>query len=439
MEQVKLPGGVEFYSYRDSRFKQGALSIQFIRPMKKDEAALNALLPAVLLRGTKEYPDLRSVTLHLDDLYGAAVSALVRRVGDYQTTGLYCNFMEDRFALEGDRILAPMVEFIGQLLLEPVTEGGIFREEYVESEKKNLISTIESEINDKRVYAASQLMKIMCRGDSFGLPRLGETADVEKITPRSLYRHYCAVLTESPVQVFYVGSGEPAQVASLLTKQFEKIQRNPMPLASQTAFSGGKGEDAVQRLDVAQAKLCMGFVTPVTNRTGDFAAMQVMNTVFGGGMTSKLFMNVREKLSLCYSVGSAYYGTKGILTVSAGIDAEKEETVRSEILAQLEACRAGNITSEELAAAKEAVLSALRTVHDSPGAIEGYYATNALSGLTMDPAEHAAAVAAVTVEDAARVAGTLSYHSSFVLRKGEKPSPQGEALDTNKKPKGVDR
>ena len=416
MQQIHLSGGIEFYSFRQTRFKQGALSIQFVRPMKKEEAACNALLPAVLLRGTKRDPDLRSITLRLDDLYGASVSALVRRVGDYQTTGLYCSFMEDKFALDGDEILAPMLDFVGELLLEPVTEKGVFSENYVESEKKNLISTIETEKNDKRVYASAQLMKILCRNDSFSLPRLGEKEDVEKITAQKLYDHYRKVLSESPVQVFYVGSAEPAQVAKLLTKQFEKISRAPVMLAPQTALAGGDGGHVTEKMDVAQAKLCMGFVTPITNRTADFAAMQVMNTVFGGGMTSKLFMNVREKLSLCYSVGSAYYGSKGVLTVSAGIDEGKEKIARDEIMAQLEACKNADITEEELTAAKEAVLSALRTIHDSPGAIEGYFATAALSGQGMDPQAHGAAIAAVTGADVARVARTLCYHSSYVLK-----------------------
>jgi predicted Zn-dependent peptidase len=144
--------------------------------------------------------------------------------------------------------------------------------------------------------------------------------------------------------------------------------------------------------------------------------MQVMNTVFGGGMTSKLFMNVREKLALCYSVSSAYYGTKGIMTVAAGIDEEKETIAREEIMHQLEACKNGDITEEELQAAKKAVLSALRTIHDSPGAIEGYYSTDAISGQSKAPKERAAAISAVTVQDVARVAKTLSYHSSFVLK-----------------------
>lgn len=416
MEPMILPGGVQFYSFRDTRFKQGALSIQFVRPMKKEEAAANALLPAVLLRGTKTDPDLRAIILHLDDLYGASVSALVRRIGDYQTTGLYCSFIEDKFALDGDEILAPMLDFIFELLLDPVTEKGVFSENFVESEKKNLVATIESEINDKRVYAASKLMKIMCSRDSFGLPRLGEKEDVEAITAEGLYAHYRTVLAESPVQVFYVGSAPKERVAELIQQRLSHMERTPVAMKPQTSWKSSEGKHEEETMDVAQAKLCMGFVTPVTNQTEDFAAMQVMNTVFGGGMTSKLFMNVREKLSLCYSVGSAYYSSKGILTVAAGIDEEKEQITRDEIMAQLDACRTGDITPEELAAAKEAVLSALRTVHDSPGAIEGYYAINALSGLAIDPKTHASAIEAVTAEDVARVAETLTYHSSFILK-----------------------
>ena len=122
IKTLVLQPGVTLRCFEDSRFKQGCLSFQLIRPMRKEEAALNALIPAVLLRGTVTAPDLRAITLRLDDLYGAAVGPVVRRIGDYQTTGLCCGFIADRYALPGDRVLEPAVEFLGQLLLEPVTE-----------------------------------------------------------------------------------------------------------------------------------------------------------------------------------------------------------------------------------------------------------------------------------------------------------------------------
>ena len=416
IETIQLLPGVTLRCYRDSRFKQGCLSFQILRLMRREEVALNAILPAVLLRGTRNHPDLRSITEHLDTLYGASVSTVARRVGDYQTTGVYCGFMDDRFALPGDKVLEPMLAFLEEILLDSALRDGAFLPEFVEGEKKNLIATIESELNNKRVYAMNRLMETMCREDSYGLPRLGRKEDVAAIQPRELYDHYRRILKESPINIFYVGSGDIQMVAHMLREMLRKIERSYVNLPAQTALHITAGEDKVEAMDVAQGKLCLGFTTPITNRTPEFAAMQIMNTIFGAGMTSKLFQNVREKMSLCYSIGSGYYGAKGIVTVSAGIDFDKEAVTRQEIMKQLSACQAGEITQEELNAAKEAVLSSLRATHDTPGAIEGYYATGALSGMNMTPGEYMAAVEAVTLEQVVAAAGTVTYHSSYFLK-----------------------
>ena len=416
LKTFSLAPGITLRCFQDDRFRQGFLSLQFLRPMSREEAAMNALLPAVLLRGCRSCPDLRAITNRLDDLYGAGVSALVRRIGDYQTTGLSCAFISDRFALEGDRILEPMLTFLGQLLLEPVMEDGGFSRDFVESEKKNLISALEAEKNDKRAYAAAQLMKIMCREDSFGIPRLGTVEGVKAIDHRNLYDHYQKVLAESSVQVFYAGSADPQQIAQAVKSLFTGVFRCYVNLGPQTPFHNCPGSSREEELEVAQAKLCMGFTTPITNQSEDFAAMQVCNALFGGGPTSKLFLTVREQMSLCYSIFSGYYSTKGILTVSAGIDSGKKEETYRQILKQLETCQNGQFTHRELEAAKASVVSSLRSVHDSPGAIEGYYATAAISGLAMTPAEYIQAVEAVTAEQVSAAAGTLQLHTTYFLK-----------------------
>ena len=416
IQTITLLPGVTLRCFPAERFKQGCLSIQFLRPMRKEEAALNAIIPAVLLRGTQKHPDLRAITLRLDDLYGASVGALVRRIGDYQTVGFYSSFIEDRYALSGDQVLEPMLDFLGELLLEPLTEGEGFNCAFVESEKRNLIATIESERNDKRAYAAAQMLNKMCSADSFGIPRLGEIEQVETIDSVCAWTHYKKLLAESPVEIFYVGSGSPDTVACKLRQLFARIDRKPVGLPDQTAFCDGGGGTYTETMEISQGKLSMGFVTPVTNQSEKFAAMQVLNTVFGAGMTSKLFMNVREKMSLCYSIGSGYYGSKGILTVSAGIDCDKEPVVTAEILRQLDACRAGQTTAEELNAAKEAILSGLRGVHDSPGSIEGYETTAAISGLPLTVEQYYRAVEAVTVEQVAAAAMTVRLHTTYFLK-----------------------
>ena len=418
MKTMEILPGVVLRCYRDTRFKQGCLSLQLIRPVKEQESAMNALLPAVLLGGSRRCPDLRRITQHLDMLYGASVSPIARRVGDYKTVGLYCGFMDDRFALPGDQVLGPMIDFMGELLLDPALENGSFLSRILDTEKKNLIATIESERNDKRVYASNQMIAHMCKGDSFGLPRLGTTEQVEAITGQQLYDYYQRVLRECPIQILYVGSAQPEEIAEKLSGLLASLDRNPMELPPQTTFDRPGGENITETMDVSQAKLCMGFTTPITNRDPEFPAMQLCNTVFGSGMTSKLFVNVRERLSLCYSVGSAYYGGKGIIAVAAGIDGENQETTKAEILRQLEDCQKGQITAQELEAARQTLLSSLRSIHDSPGAIEGYYATAALSGMTMDPETYMEKIRCVTAEDVVDAANTVKLHTQYVLKGG---------------------
>ena len=407
--------GITLRCCPDYRFKQGCLSIQLVRPMTREEAGLNALLPAVLLRGCEGAADMRAITLRLDELYGAGVSTLVRRVGDYQTTGLYARFIEDRFALEGDRVLAPMVEFLGRLLRCPVTEDGAFRRDYLQSEKKNLISVIDTQRNDKRAYAVTQMLSAMCRDDSFGIPRLGTKEQIEAIDSKTAYAHYRRILRESPIEVFYVGSAPIEEVAALVKPVFSGIERDFVPLPPQTVFRGGPAGAHTERLDISQAKLCMGFTTPVTSRDGSYAAMWLLDHIFGAGMTSKLFMNVREKLSLCYEIGSSYYGSKGIMTVYAGIDAGSKEQAEAEIFAQLEACKQGQISEQELAAAKASLLSGLRAVYDSPGAIESFFSTAAIAGVSDTPEDRMAQIRAVKAADLTAAAGTLTLHTTYFL------------------------
>lgn len=416
IQTITLAPGITLRCFPDTRFKQNCLSIQFLRPMCREEASLNALLPAVLLRGTSSAPDLQAITLRLDDLYGASAGSLVRRVGDYQTTGLYAGFIDEHYALEGDRILAPMIAFLGQLLFDPVTENGVFSADYVESEKRNLISAIEAQRNDKRTYAANQMLSLMCREDSYGIPRLGTVEQVCAITASSLYAHYRRILKESPIHLFYVGSAEPETVAALLRPLFAAINRTPVALAAQTGFTGGTPSEHTEYMDVAQGKLSMGFSTPINLRHPEFAAMQVLNMLFGGSMTNKLFTHIREKLSLCYDISSGYHGSKGIVTVAAGIDFDKEAQVRQQVLEQLDKCRNGEFTEEELNCAKQTLISQLRSTHDSPGSIESYYASGVLSGLNKTPQQYMDAVETVTEAQVRQAAQSLQLHTVYFLR-----------------------
>lgn len=213
-----------------------------------------------------------------------------------------------------------------------------------------------------------------------------------------------------------MGAASMEQVAQLFRPLFADLERSYVPLPPQTGYRYSEPAQQVEQMDVTQGKLAMGFVTPVTIRDEDFAAMQVCNTVLGAGMTGKLFSVIREKMSLCYDIGSVYQGTKGIITVSAGIDFDKETTVKEAVLEQLEQCCRGNITQAELDAAKMAIISQLRTTHDSAVSIESYYGSSILNGLAMTPGQYMEAVEKVDVEKVAQMAKTLQLHSVYFLK-----------------------
>ena len=416
IEVIALSEGVTLRHMQDGRFKQGCLSIQFVRPMVKEEAAMNALLPAVLLRGTERCPDLRSITMRLDDLYGASVGAVVRRAGDYQTTGLFCGFIDDKYALNGDKVFVPVVDFLKEILFSPRLEKGIFPEATVESEKKNLIATVESQLNDKRAYAFDRLMRHMCYADSYGIPRLGTKEKIAEITAENLYRHYEKLLKESRVELFCVSSAPAKAVAEGLRDLFSGYPREIACLPTQTAFADAPGGDHEEQLQVSQGKLCIGYATPITQRTPQYAAMHLCNAILGGGMTGKLFTKIREEMSLCYDIGSVYYSSKGIVTVSAGIDSSKRYVVEQQVEEQLSAICRGEITQTEMESARQTLLSALQSVNDTPGNIEGYYAVRELTGSLLSREEYMEAVKNCTVREVAEAAKTLQKHTVFFLK-----------------------
>ena len=202
-----LADKVRLVSEPAEKFKTSCISVSMALPMDERMAA-NSLLVYLLKRSCEAYPEMSLLNGRLDELYGATFGTLVRRVGDYQTTGVYCGFMDDRFALEGDQVLSPIIGFLEEILMDSPLENGGFLPSFVESEKKNLIATIESQLNDKRVYASGRLLKIMCENDTFGLPRLGEKEDVAAIQPQELYAHFLRLRRESHIEVFYVGSAD---------------------------------------------------------------------------------------------------------------------------------------------------------------------------------------------------------------------------------------
>lgn len=411
-----LPG-VRLRCIQTDRFKSSCLSISLLRPLRQEEAAYNALLANVLMQGTRLHPDLQSLSLALDELYGTSLGPVCRKNGEIQTVGFYMSCLDDRYAISGDRVLEPAIQLLSELLLDPFLVEGCFSPDYVALEKENLVNTIASAINDKRTYTSMKMLEAMCAGDCYAVPRLGTVEDVEAITPEGLYRHYRNILATSQIEIFYGGSRSGDELASLLTHALAALPRGAL---RETSFGVLPRRPIPQYLqeamDIAQGKLSMGFTTQVTTRDPEYPASVVFNALFGGEMTSKLFLNVREKLSLCYYASSNLISSKGIMTVSCGIDTGNYQKAVDEILRQLQLCADGEITCQELSAAKQAILSSLSSLPDSISGMEDFSAFQVLSGFTLTRQAYMDAVAAVTIQDVAAIAAGVRLDTIYFLK-----------------------
>ena len=413
--RTEILPGVYLTAVQSDKFKTGCFSLNLLRPMKKEEAAANALIPSVLLRGSETCPDIASISAKLDELYGASIGTLVRKKGEVQLVGFYCDYVQDEYVDEP--VFAPVMAFLAELLLNPRLENGAFPEAVVDSEKLNLENAMLSRINDKRTYAASQLIRTMCAGQPYGIPRIGDPDDLTEITAKSLYAHYRDLLATSRVELFYMGSLSPAAVTKVLQTVLAELPRAEVfvPVGTTPAPQARPVQEKTERLDVTQGKLSLGFFTDITAKDPRYPALVLAATVFGGGATSKLFTNVREKMSLCYYASASFEKFKGVLSVSSGVEFSKLETAKTEILRQLEACKAGDITDDELESARGYLVSDLKIAMDSPGRLDDYYMGQILLEQDGTMEDLASAIARVTKQEAAEAIQALWLDTIYAL------------------------
>lgn len=414
MTRTKLADGVYLTYLPARKFKTSLLSAQFVTPLRKETAAAYALLPAVLRRGTVTYPDMGVMAAHLDQLYGARIDYTIRKKGENQCVGFVASLIDDSYALGGEKLLEPVAALLGELICDPVTKHGRFVPAYFDSEKTNLIDAIRSLINDKREYADSRLLREMCAGEPYGIPRLGDEASVEKLQPKKLYAFYKELISTSRLELFYSGSASQKRVEQALLSAFSTLPRDvvqeiaiPQEHVARTEVLRIDDE-----MDVTQGKLGMGF----SCGSDDTVALLMGNTLFGGSSNSKLFLNVREKLSLCYYASSLYHRQKGLITVSSGIEFENFQKAYDEIMAQLDAVRKGDLEDWELDGAKSTLLNAYASMGDSQGKLENFYLGQAATGQSETPEELAKQVLEVTPERIFRAMETVQLDTVYFLR-----------------------
>lgn len=415
----QLMPGVFLTSVHTKKFKSSTLSMTLLTPLGRETAAVNALVPYLLRRGSEAHPDMQSLAAALDRLYGGSIEPAVRKRGEIQCIGFVGSFLDDAYTLDNSGVLDQAAMLMGELLLRPYTHNGVFCPDYTRQEKANLVDRIRAEVNDKRQYAVSRLVEEMCAGEPYGVGRMGREADVESITPQSAWERYRDLLAHSRLELYYCGSAEPDGVCFILQKALSGLPREGGYAVSGTAVTptADSVRQVSESLDVAQGKLTMGFRTGgITAASPQYPALVLCNALFGGTTTAKLFLNVREKLSLCYYASSSLDRYKGVMLVSSGVEFSNKQQAEDEIMAQLEACRRGEFEPWEIDGARRYTVSSLLTILDSQSRQEDWWLSQAVAGLSQSPQQLAQAVEAVPVEAAVQAAKALSLDTVYFLK-----------------------
>ena len=424
----KINESVTLSHIKTDKFKTARFTVTFSSLADKEESPKTSMLMPVAFLGAEKYPDFRSVCCRAEELYAADLSEINTLSGCYQITGLCASMLNEEYVSDDDKakgfsVIEGVFEVISDILKNP-----LFREYDVETEKANRINRIRSRQNEAFGYAKYRFLTELQGDAPGGFPLGGEIAQVESYTPEIIKDHHKKMLGNSPFELFYCGSADAEKIIELIKKYFGGIggarvntDYKPRLFADVPKYISESGQ-------YRQGNLLVGFRTATLLSDNDYYAMELMNQVFGESPSSKLFMNVREKRSLCYFCASSYDELKGTLVVGCGIDNSAYEEALSEILLQLEEIKNGNITDEEINAAKEALESDCREAEDHPIDYENFGRVERLFGGPTDIESYRRGIVSVKREDIALAAKKLTLDTVYFL-KGELCGEDGDILE----------
>ncbi|MBR2447933.1 MAG: insulinase family protein [Clostridia bacterium] len=409
--------GLEGLFIANNRFNTTSVSFNFYLPMSKETVAENALLPFILTSCSKDYPSFTALNLKLNKLYGARVNASCEKFADCQLLRMSVSVIDDRFSFDSDSLVKEASELLLKLIFNPNVEDEAFLECDVEREKRKAIEHIKGEIAEKRIYAKNRLISEMFAGTPYGIPKCGTVDDVKKVTPKSLYKAWKNMLETAFVRVHVVGAAVPQKLFEDIKSKFETLERHNITdyKACAPAKPAKKVNTVTDKMDVKQGKIVMGFSTDMYGDDDVSLPLMVMCDIFGGGPYSRLFTNVREKMSLCYYCAARSIRFKGLLMVDSGVEVENADKAIDEILNQLEIMKKGEFSDSEFESSIKSICDSLNTYYDSQGALDLWYALKICNENIYSPQDIIEKIKQITREDVIYAARGVNLHTVYKL------------------------
>ncbi|MBQ4629643.1 MAG: insulinase family protein [Clostridia bacterium] len=417
----KISDNMNLYVIKDVKYKTVHCCTHLYRPLSREEATFNALLSKVLKCGTNKYSSMNELNVYAEELYGCIYDVSVSKKANLHSIVSSVNVIADKYTGECSQEKA--IELMLDLIFKPYLPDGVFSGGYVETQKINLADDIDSLINDKRSYANVRCIEEMCKNEPNSIVEIGYKEDFDTINETNLFEHYQKIVFTSPVDIFVVGDVDDEKILMFLRSYFSSFKFDISPIIIEL---GNKLSDETKyvedNLNVNQGKLALGLRTGINIENPLYYALLVGNSILGSGAHSKLFNNVREKLSLCYYAYSRLDKYNGLMLIGSGIEFENFEKTKNAICEEIENVKCGKFTDEELEIAKEYIISSYRSYEDSPGLLIDYYISLTYTPYLKSLEEASECISRITKDDVLKAFEKVSLDTVYFLngKEGQK-------------------
>ena len=422
IQEVKR--GIKTHMIETNKFKTNLFAIFLSVPLNRESVTQNALIPAVLRRGTANLKTQEEISIELENMYGATLDCGVEKTGDNQTLKFYLETLNDTFLPEQENLSKKAIELLLDVVFNPLTENRNFKKEYVDSEKKTIKRLIEGKIDNKDMYAYNRCIEEMYKNKPYGLYKYGYIEDLDKLDEKNLYEDYKKLLNEAKIDIFVSGNFGNDDIIDVINENINIVNLKPREDKHiiNTEEKEKKEKVEVQTIqepkDVTQGKLVIGLDIDFYEPDSKYA-MCLYNVILGESATSKMFQNVREKAGLAYSARSTYVRQKNNIFIRAGIEISNYEKALNIIKEQLEDMKNGKFTEEDIENAKKYMVAGIKTVQDEQDSEITYYMGQELSGKLIYFEDYINKINDVTREQIDQIAKNININTIYFLKNNE--------------------
>lgn len=418
-KQTEIKKGIKLHTIKTEKFKTNLIAIMLTTKLNRENVTKNALVPAVLRRGTKNLTTQEEINKKLEEMYGAGLDCGLDKTGDNQVLKFYIETVNDEFLpQEAENMLKTSLEKIFEFVFNPYLENGCFKKEYVEQEKENIKQIIDGKIDNKARYSLDRCIEEMYKDKPYGLYKYGYVKDMKNINEKNLYEYYQQLINECKIDIFVSGiiDEETENIIKnneniIKLKDREPQYNEPEIIAKRTE----KENDIQESMDVTQGKLIIGIDLDIDDDNLRFDVM-IYNSIFGGSANSKLFQNVREKASLAYTASSSYYRLKNNIFINCGIEIKNYEKALEIIKQQIEDMKKGDFTDEEVENAKKGIIASIKTIDDEQDTEITYFFSQELSKSKCNIEQYMQRISEVTKDKVVDVANKVSINTVYFLK-----------------------